>query len=309
MRILITGAGGLLGLNLAVELTKDHTVIATDRKNIDGGELFTSYQIDLLEADAAEKLLDETEPDAVIHCAALADVDACEENPALAARLNAEVPGAFARAAASRGVQLVQISTDSVFDGQDGGYTEEDTPNPLSVYAQTKLEGERKVFAAMPGAVVTRVNLFGWSASGNRSLAEFFYYNLKAGNPLKGFVDVHFCPVLVNDLAGVFLEILDQGLRGLYHLVSPVCLTKYDFGAAIAERFGFEPGAIEPVLVAEFGLKAARSPMLTLDTTKIQKALGKPLPDVNAGLDRFYDLHRQRYPERLNQMVLENRKS
>ncbi|MGD2028242.1 MAG: SDR family oxidoreductase, partial [Anaerolineales bacterium] len=212
---------------------------------------------------------------------------------------------AFARAAASRGVRLVHISTDSVFDGQEGGYTEEDAPNPLSVYALTKLDGERKVFAAMPGAVVTRVNLFGWSASGNRSLAEYFYYNLKAGNPLKGFVDVHFCPVLVNDLADVFVEMIDRGLSGLHHLVSPVCLTKFDFGAAIAEKFGFEPRAIEPVLVAEFGLKAARSPMLTLDTSKIQKALGKPLPDVNAGLDRFYELHKRGFPEQLNQMVME----
>lgn len=304
MRILVTGAGGLLGLNLAIELSENHTVIATDRKAIDDGEAFTSLQRDLLEPSAVDALLDETEPDAVIHCAALANVDACESDLELAARLNTDLPGGFAEAAARRGVQLVHISTDAVFDGVRGGYIEEDTPNPLSVYARTKLEGERKVFAAMPEAVVTRVNLFGWSASGDRSLAEHFYYNLKSGSPLKGFTDVHFCPILVNDLAAVFAEIFRRKLRGLYHLVSPVCLTKYAFGVAIAEKFGYDPGAIEPVEVGDFGLKAARSPLLTLDTTKLQNALGSPLPDVRSGLDHFYDLHQQGYPKKLNQMVV-----
>lgn len=303
MRILVTGAGGLLGLNLAVELAKAHTVIAADRKAIAPSAGFDSVQGDLLSPDAPARLLDETRPDAVIHCAALANVDACETDPDLAQRLNADLPGAMAAAAAKVGAQLVHISTDAVFDGASGGYTEEDATNPLSVYAETKLDGERQVFAVMPDAVVTRVNLFGWSASANRSLAEFFYYSLRDGKPLKGFTDVHFSPILVNDLATVFAGIFERKLNGLYHLVSPVSMTKYAFGVAIAERFGFDPAAIEPVSVADFGLKAARSPLLTLDTSKLSAALGRPLPDVQGGLERFYQLHQQGYPQRLAGLV------
>lgn len=304
MRILITGAGGLLGLSLAAELAPTYTVIGADRKALSSAAGFGSVQVELLAPDAAAKLLDETRPDAIIHCAALANVDACETDPDLAQRLNADLPGALAKAAARRGVQMVHISTDSVFDGERGGYTEEDATNPLSVYAETKLDGERQVLAAMPEAVVTRVNLFGWSASGNRSLAEYFYYSLRDGKPLKGFTDVHFCPILVNDLAAVFAEIFERKLHGLYHLVSPVSMTKYDFGVAIAERFGFNPAAIEPVSVNDFGLKAARSPLLTLDTGKLSAALGRPLPDVRSGLERFYQLHQQGYPEELAGLVV-----
>ncbi|HKJ26777.1 MAG TPA: SDR family oxidoreductase [Anaerolineales bacterium] len=303
MKILVTGAGGLLGLNLSLDLAKSHQIAATDRKRLDLPDGIQSISADLLADNALPALLDEAEPDAVIHCAALANVDACESDPAFSHQMNAELPGQLAAECARRGVKLVHISTDAVFDGQTGGYTEDDPTHPLSVYAQTKLDGERLVFEAYPEAVVTRVNLFGWSASGNRSLGEMFYYGLEAGKPLKGFTDVTFCPILVNDLASVFSEILAKNLSGLYHLVSPVGMTKHAFGDAIAEKFGFDPARIEPVKVADFGLKAARSLNLTLDVSRLTAALGRPLPDVHGGLERFYELHQSGYPPKLKEMV------
>lgn len=303
MKFLITGTSGLLGLNLALELSPEHEVIGADRNPLASQQYFETIGVDLLVSDAVPQLLDEVQPDAVIHCAAMANVDICESEPEAAHLVNAWLPGEIAAHTSQRGVQLVYISTDAVFDGVTGGYTEEDTPNPLSTYAQTKLDGESAVISAMPEAVVTRVNLFGWSAVGNRSLAEFFYSNLAAEKPLKGFTDVIFCPVLVNDLAAVFKEIFEKKLSGLYHLVSPVGLSKYAFGVRIAEMFGFDPAAIEPAKVADFGLKAPRSPLLTLDTSKLSQALDQPLPDVFDGLERFYQLHQQGHPEKLQAML------
>ena len=299
MKILITGSSGLLGLNLALELSAAHAVSGADRNPLTGQQAFEAVPVELLEPGAIPALLDRVEPDALIHCAAMANVDACESDPEMAARMNADLPGEIAAQAAKRGIRLVHISTDAVFDGETGGYTEDALTNPLSVYAQTKLDGERRVLDAMPEAVVTRVNLFGWSAVGTRSLAEVFYYGLAEGKPLKGFTDVYFCPILVNHIAGVFEEILDNRLSGLYHLVSPKCLTKYDFGVEIASRFGFDPEAIEPIQVADSGLKAVRSPRLMLDTTKLSTALGHPLPDVYAGLERFVQFHQEGYPQML----------
>lgn len=304
MKILVTGAGGLLGLNLVVELSKQHQVAATDRKALVVPDVDT-FQTDLLADGAVPALLDQAEPDAVIHCAALANVDACESEPAFSHRINAELPGQIAVECGNRGVQMIQISTDAVFDGETGGYAEDAPTNPLSVYAQSKLDGERLVLEAYPKAVVTRVNLFGWSASGNRSLAEMFYYGLEAGKPLKGFTDVVFCTILVNDLAWVFAEIFARKLSGLYHLVSPVAMTKYDFGVAIAEKFGYDPARIEPVRVADFGLNAARSPNLNLDVSKLTAALGHPLPDVLGGLERFYELYQNGHPQMLKELVAE----
>jgi dTDP-4-dehydrorhamnose reductase len=199
-------------------------------------------------------------------------------------------------------VRLVHISTDAVFDGRVGNYSEEDLPNPLGVYAQTKLAGEKAVLDANPSAVVARVNLFGWGITGKRSLAEFFFYNLQARKTVMGFTDVFFCPLLANDMAEVLEKLFVRQLSGLYHLVGSECLSKYQFGVRIARRFGMDEGLIRPASVEQAGLRAARSPNLTLRVQKLEQALGGPLPGVSAGLDRFYDLYVQGYPQRLRQL-------
>jgi dTDP-4-dehydrorhamnose reductase len=199
---------------------------------------------------------------------------------------------------------MIYISTDAVFDGTKGDYSEEDEPKPLSTYAKTKYIGEQGVADGYPEAIIARVNLFGWSLTGKRSLAEFFFYNLINGKPVKGFTDVFFCPILVNDLAGVLIEMLEEGLSGLYHAVSSDCLSKYDFGVTIAEKFGLDAGLIDPVSVTEGGLAAARSPNLTLKSDKLAKALGSPLPSVEDGLARLYDLYQEGYPRKLRESVV-----
>ena len=154
MRVMITGARGLLGLNLALQIAQEHTVIGVDKLDLLQPDSFEMLQADLLEEDAVPKALDHAQPDWLIHCAALANVDACEDDPEFAHRLNAELPGVIAAETAQRGVRMVHISTDAVFDGKTGDYTEEDTPSPLSVYAQTKAESERLVAEANPEAVI-----------------------------------------------------------------------------------------------------------------------------------------------------------
>lgn len=302
MRILVTGASGLLGLNLALEAADQHTVSGTVKSHPLKTRSFRTIQTDLLGVGAIERLLERTQPDWVINCAALAIVDACEADPALARQLNVEMPRKLASSVARGGARLVHISTDAVFDGQRGDYTEEDQPNPLSVYAQTKLEGERAVAEANPEAIIARTNLYGWSLSGKRSLAEWFLNNLKAGIEMMGFTDVYFCPLLVNDLALILLSMLDKRLQGLYHVVSSQCLSKYDFGVALARRFGYDEKLISPASISQSGLLAARSPYLTLRNDKAARDLGESLPTIEAGLERFYGLYRQGYAEKIRRM-------
>ena len=310
MRILITGASGLLGINLAVELAQKHTVFGVvNQHRFDPGAVpFQVIQSDLLAQGAVEQALDASQPDWVIHCAALANLDACEADPIRAAQLNTELPGRLAEHVARGGARagkarLVHISTDSVFDGQRGEYTEEDIPNPLGVYSRTKLAGEQAVAAADPAAVIARVNLFGWGITGKRSLAEFFFINLSAGKSVLGFTDVTFCPILANDMAGVLENIFSKGLVGLYHLVGADCLTKYAFGVALARRFGLDDSLIQPATLEQSGLRAARSPNLSLSTQKLTLALGEPLPGLSTGLERLYTLYQQGYPQWLRSLV------
>ncbi len=299
MRLLITGASGLLGLNMALRCAAAHEVTGVARGRLVGLP-FAYRRADLTDFAALPALLDEVQPEAVIHCAALADVDACEKQPALAQRVNADLPGELARLCAARGVRLVHLSTDAVFDGaKDGFYTEEDAPNPLSAYARSKLAGERAVQAALPEAVIARVNFFGWSASGRRSLAEFFFRNLRDGRPVKGFTDVHFCPLFVDDLSDLLLAMLEKGLQGLYHVVGSQALSKYEFGVALARQFGFDESLIAPVSVEAAGLPARRSHNLRLSVHKLSTDLGRVVPHYLTGLMHFYTQYTQGYPQRL----------
>jgi len=302
MRILITGASGLLGLNLALETTRRHTVFGTVNHHSLKTAAFTVIQTDLLAPGAVERLLEQTQPDWVIHCAALANLEACEADPRLAEQLNTSLPRTLASYVARGGARMVHVSTDAVFDGLRGNYSETDAPNPVGVYSRTKLEGEQAVAETYPEAIIARVNLFGWSLSGDRSLAEFFFNHLSQGNRVMGFTDVYFCPLLANHMADILVDMLESNLSGIYHVVCPESLTKYDFGVRLAQRFGLDESLITPTAVSQAGLAARRSPNLTLRVDKLIRALGSKIPDITMGLNRFYELYQQGYPASLHSL-------
>lgn len=304
MRILVTGASGLLGANLALEANRlGHDVYGVVNSQPLKTDAFTVLTADLQTEEAVESLVRQVRPEWVIHCAAIANLEVCEKQPELAHRVNGEIPGILAKQCRKGGARLLHVSTDAIFDGIKGNYTETDEPHPQNVYAETKLAGERAVAANDPNALTARVNLFGYSPSGRRSLAEFFLYNLIAEKPLKGFTDVYFCPVLVNDIAGLFFRMLEKGLYGIYHVFSGDCLSKYDFGVRIADRFGLNADLIAPVSVSEGGLAAARSPNLTMNTHKLSTDLGEALPTFSPMLERFWTLYQQDYPQVLRSML------
>ncbi len=299
MKLLITGASGLLGINLALEAMKGHEVIGVDRGRLKSAP-FHLRTVDLLQRHALDSTLEEIQPDWLIHCAAMANLEECESHPAQAKRLNADLPAELAIACARRNIKLVHLSTDAVFDGtKPGAYTEEDVPNPQSVYAQTKLEGERAVQSLNRQAVIARVNFYGWSLSGRRSLGEFFVNNLSEGKTVYGFTDVIFCPMWVNHLAQTLLAMLEKDLQGLYHVVGAQPMSKYQFGVAVARQFGLRESLIVPESVERSGLTAKRSHNLWLSVNKLSTDLGQSLPDFSTGLEGFYTQFQQGYPQKI----------
>jgi dTDP-4-dehydrorhamnose reductase len=299
MKLLLTGVSGLLGINFAQEMMSAHEIVGTDRGRLLNAP-FKVLKKDLLDDDAADFILDSAKPDWLVNCAALADLEACEENPELARLLNIDLPRRLARVCKARDIPFVHISTDAVFDGEkDGFYTEEDKPNPLGVYASTKLDGEQAVLTENPNAIVARVNFYGWSLGGRRSLAEFFFNNLTRNKSMSGFTDVIFCPMLANDTARVLVKMLQRGLKGLYHLVGPQAMSKYQFGVEIARRFSLRESEITPKSVSFSGLLARRSHNLWLSSHKLSTDLGEPLPDFSTGLDEFYTQYQQGYPQKI----------
>jgi len=305
MRLLVTGASGLLGLNLSlVAVARGHQVFGLTHHHGLRGVPFNNLTINLLETRDALIKIEKTKPEAIIHCAAIADLNRAEKQPELANRMNCDVPGNLAVAASRWGIPMIHISTDAVFDGVTGGYTEDSPTNPLSVYAKTKLEGEQAVQKAHPDAIVARVVFFGWSMSGNRSLAEFFFNNLSMEQEIKGFTDTLFCPLYTEDLAEVLLEMLAARLSGLFHVVSPEHLSKYEFGLRIAEKFGLRTDLIEPIRMQEVARGAPRALNLVLNPEKVQAALGHPLPSVNAGITRLHQRWQETFPKKLQSYAI-----
>ncbi|MEO8356255.1 MAG: SDR family oxidoreductase [Chloroflexota bacterium] len=299
MKLLITGASGLLGINLAMEAMHEHDVVGVDRGRLKSAP-FPVIKTNFYNSHAFDSALDSTHPDWVINCAALANLEECEKHPDQARILNINLPRELADACAKRNIRFMHLSTDAVFDGtKEGAYTEDDEPNPLGVYSQTKLDGERAVQQANPQAVVARVNFYGWSLTNRRSLGEFFVNNLSEGKQVNGFTDVIFCPMLVNQTARLLLEMLQKNISGLYHVVGAQPMNKYQFGVEIARMFGLNESLISPKSILASNLTARRSHNLWLSVHKLSTDLGHSLPEFSTGLDQFYTQLQQGYPQKI----------
>ncbi len=284
-KILVTGASGHLGLNLAL-LASGQGYKVTGWSHSKGlkNTPFESETVDLTDLSALPGHLTALEPELIIHCAAIANIDIAEKQPELTHRMNAEVPGVMARLAKNMGAKMIHISTDAVFDGTKGNYKEDDPVNPLNAYALSKLHGEHAVAEANPDVAIARVVFYGWTMNGNRSLAEFFYNNLSAGKTVNGFTDMLFNPMYVRDLAQTLLEMAEANLTGMWHTFGNDTLSKYDFGVAMARVFGLDEGLIKPVLAGELMRDAQRSIKLSTNSDKLAAALGHQLPGLMGGL-------------------------
>ena len=305
-RFVVTGASGLLGLNLSLQISANDEVLGIANTSPLKGLPFEIQIMDLVSDNFVDDVLKIYKPDVVIHCAAIANLEECEKNPELAYQTNAVVPGEIAYQCINRNVKFVHISTDAVFDGKSGNYSEQDPTNPLSVYAKTKRAGEENVQNQNSDAIIARVNFFGWSLSGTRSLGEFFFNTLISKNSINGFIDVHFCSLYVSHLSDLLLEMIRADLSGIYHVVSSDHMTKYEFGCAIADQFGLDPSLIHPISVTESNLQAERSLNLTLSTKKLSSDLNRFLPTTLDGIKQFYEDYQRGYAQKIRNYSIEN---
>lgn len=286
--ILITGASGLLGSHVAaLAQEQGREVVGLYHRTLPELPGVRLVCADLRDEKEPFRVLEDFSPRIVIHCAAETNVDWCEEQPAVARKINVAVSSALARITARTEARMLYVSTDAVFDGNSGNYAETDSPSPLNVYAQTKLDGEREVLKENPAAVVARVNLYGRSYRQRPSLAEWMLERLASGEVLPAFTDVVFSPVYAKDLAKVLLDMVDRQLVGLYHATGAEAVSKYEFARRIATAFAFDPKLVEPARLADAKLKAARPKNMSLNTGKLSAALGRAMPDLDSGLRRF----------------------
>ncbi len=262
-------------------------------------------QADLTDKEAVQELISRFKPAWIVHCAAATDVDRCEEHPLEAKLVNVEMPRRLAVEASRIGAAMVYISTDSIFDGATGNYAEEGTPTPLNVYAQSKLDGEKAVLAELRDALIIRTNIYGWNALNKLSLAEWILSRLASDQPVPGFVDVLFTPILVNHLSDIILDMMGLSFSGVYHVAGSQSCTKHQFATEVADVFGYDENLIQPVSITSIGLRARRPVNPTLKTDKVCKALDIRLPDVRSGLVRFKSLRDSGFVSKLKGLLKE----
>lgn len=288
MRLLITGGSGLLGGSL-LRLGRDrHQIHATLRRHPLPGDGVQPLPLDLTQGKAVSQALAEVRPQAVIHAAALTEVDYCEDHREEAWEQNVVATDNLARGAAALGCPLIYISTDFIFDGRRGGYSEEDAPNPLNYYALTKLEGEERVRRAGGDYLIARTTIYGWNSQPKTSFPEWIIQELRAGRRPRLFVDLFWSPIFADNLARALYEAVDQGLRGLYHIAGRERCSRFAFGQALMEQMGCDRERVVAGRIEETPPRAPRPRDCSLNVAKAQAALSEPLLGVAEGLAQFW---------------------
>ncbi|MDD1667147.1 MAG: SDR family oxidoreductase [Methanomicrobiales archaeon] len=298
--LLLTGASGLLGSNFALAAAaRGLDVTAVYHRNPVRFPGIRGLRLDLTDERGVTEAVASTRPDWIVHCAAETRVDWCEDHPEDCSRVNEGATGTLARAASEIGASLLYVSTDSVYPGDRGNYTEDDRTGPVNHYGRTKLRGEGAVRATPGDHLIIRTNIFGWNLQEKQSLAEWFLAHLEGGRTVPGFRDVIFTPVLVNELAEICLALMAAGATGTYNCGSPEPCSKYEFGVSVARTFGLDPGLVRPIRQEELGLRAPRPLDTSLNSRKMHHLLKRPVPGLPDQLIRFRLLRESGYAARL----------
>ncbi|NLC58275.1 MAG: dTDP-4-dehydrorhamnose reductase [Armatimonadetes bacterium] len=244
MRIVVTGAAGMLGRDLVAILSEQHAVVPTDLAG-------AAHSLDITDAVAVRAFLEAERPDAVVHCAAYTDVDGCERDPDQAYRVNALGTAAVAGACHHVGAALVYLSTDFVFDGEKTTpYTEFDDPRPLGVYGASKLAGENLVRSLCPRHYVVRTQWL-YGAHG-KNFPFAILRRADAGEPLRVVADQVGVPTFTRDLCGAIARILEQPLYGTYHAANRGEVSWHGFATRLLALAGLDPSQVVPIPAAEW---------------------------------------------------------
>jgi dTDP-4-dehydrorhamnose reductase len=272
-RLLVTGAGGLIGGRLAGLLAASHHVVAGVRHSPAPAGL-PHVRFDLEDASSFESALEAARPAAVVHSAALPDPDACERDPARAQACNADAPARLGRLCRTRGVRVIVLSTDLVFAGDRPFQSEDDPAGPIQAYGRSKLAGETAFLAEDPGAVVLRLPLMCGRGHGERPTAsEAIAWALGAGRPLRLFHDQLRTPVDAASVADAIVRVLAGAHAGRFHLGGSQRLSRYELGLRVAELLGLDASLITPIHQGDLP-QAPRPADVSLDSRRAHEVLG-----------------------------------
>ena len=285
-RILITGAFGQLGTSLR-NILSDQSILAAGRM-IPLEEKDGCTALDITELNQVRETIALFQPDVIVHLAAMTDVDGCERDPEMAFDVN--VRGTENLLDNFNG-RFIYISTDYVFDGSDGPYTEKDEVNPISVYGRTKFYGEDLVQQSDANWVILRSNVvFSFNERTKASFMDWVVDSLKNRQSITVVDDQWNNPTWTVDLARIISRIIDHEILGLYHYGGRDLLNRFAFAEMIAETFKLDRTLIEPIDTASLNQLAKRPLKSGLRPEKIEIDLGVEALPLRKALNEIYSL-------------------
>ena len=289
-KLLLTGGSGLLATNWALLKRESFEVtLGMHERDIKlkGTSIFK------LQLDSLKKLDEDImkiKPDVIVHTAALSNVELCEENISHSVLSNVELGCNIATICVQRGIQMVHISTDHLFNGETPLVNELSDLNPLNNYAKSKALAEQRILEIYPKVLIIRTNFFGWGTNYRKSFSDFIIENLRKDKKIKLFSDVYFTPILISELVRVVHLLLEQKASGIFHVCGNERISKFEFGMLIAKVFELKLKNIEPDLILKRTELVQRPMDMSLCNHKITKEFLIPIQNLN---NQLFDLNKQ----------------
>lgn len=287
-RVLITGSNGLLGQKLIDVFKNNHRLLATSLGNCLLSDIsdFEYQPLDITNKDAIDRLFDEFKPDAVVNSAAMTDVDGCEDNKSTCDDLNVHAVDFLVQACQRNQAHLVHISTDFIFDGNDGPYSETDEPNPLSYYGLSKLKSEKILYqSTIKWTILRTIILYGTAENLQRNNIVLWGRSaLKEGKPLNIIDDQFRAPTLAEDLAQACFLAIEKEATGIYNASGKDIMSIYEMIERMADFYQCDKSHINRISSSTLNQKAKRPPKTGFILDKSMNELGYQPRSFEEGL-------------------------
>jgi dTDP-4-dehydrorhamnose reductase len=275
MKLFITGGSSLPGYRVLLEsiekgyditaLYKDHP-IPLDHENLN------TMKLDITDFQALKNLINAEKPDVILHMAALGNVDLCERDTALAWRINVEPTIQLAKSIWNVTPFLIYLSTDYIFDGEVGNYSEDDPPNPVDYYGLTKLLGEIACTSAGVRCAIIRASSIYGFGPGRTNFAKFLVEKLEKGETVKALIDQYTTPTQATLLAKAIHEIIDRKMEGIFHVVGEK-MSRYEFAVEVAKTLEFDASLIKEARLDDMNWYAKRPTDSSINSDKTRTKL------------------------------------
>jgi dTDP-4-dehydrorhamnose reductase len=288
MNILVTGSNGLLGQAVSKMFLRetDHETMLTSAEDssyvIDIHEYHT---LDITKKDDVKMIASEFKPDVIINCAAFTNVDLCETERELSWKINVDGVKNLIIAARMNNSRIIHFSTDYVFDGRNGPYSEEDIPNPISFYGREKLASENALKTSdINHTIIRTLVLYGTGEKVKSNFALWIIDKLKNNEPVSIVTDQISNVTMIEDLALGTMRIVERGCSGIYNIAGNDILSRFDFAMKVCEVFGYDKGLVRPITTEMLKQPAPRPMKSGLTTYKAEAELGFRTMDSLEGL-------------------------